>query len=112
MELFTQMNAVWDIVLASSPSAKKIVFLAAIGKLFEDQSRCNFKAILEFIQVVIISSLLDDTMDGEETRPVLLDEISIKQFFDRFLKRRRWGNECVKGCSLSAIDSVLLTECK
>jgi hypothetical protein len=106
------MNAVWNIILASAPSAEKVVLLATIGKLFEDQSRCNFKAVLEFIDVVIISSFLDDTMDGEEARPVLFDEISVEQFFDRFLERRRWGNECVKGCSLSAIDSVLLTERK
>lgn len=77
-----------NIILTGTPFAVKTVVLAAIRKLLIHQSGCSLEAPLQFIDVVEVYGFLNDTMDREETRPILFDEIPGNQFLYCFFEVR------------------------
>jgi hypothetical protein len=92
-----------NIVLTKTPPAEQGLVHRSPGESPPYKSHCSIECRLEIVQVVEVSSLLDDTMD-REVSVVLLDECSIHQFLDSGLKLRRWIDDVSKRNHVAFID--------
>jgi hypothetical protein len=94
---------VGNILLANVPLVKQRLVHLSSGKSPPDKPHCSIERRLEIVQVMIVSRLLDDTMD-RKISVVLPNESLVEQFCDSGLELRRRIDKVRKSDYIPFVD--------